>query len=64
MSPIIVFVAVWLLVIGYGLVYIGYNNYLGHGVSFQQAFFGRVPGTSAPSKSSTAGNLTAAGAAR
>jgi len=34
----LVFAAVWLLVIGYGLIFVGYSNLNGKITSFQQAF--------------------------
>ena len=62
-SAVLILVAVWLLVLGYGLVYVGYNNFLGHGVSFMQAFLGRSLGATTP-KPSTPGTAATAGAAR
>jgi hypothetical protein len=38
MSPVMLLVAAWLLVVGYGLVYIGYSNLNGKSVSFFDAF--------------------------
>lgn len=45
----IVLPAIWLLVIGYGLLYIGYRNQSGKPTSFQDAFFGgKGTGTTKP----------------
>lgn len=55
-SPVLILGAVWLLVLGYGLFYVGYNNFLGHGVSFSQAFFGRASGVAAPTPPSSRGS--------
>jgi hypothetical protein len=48
-------VAAWLLVVGYGLVYIGYSNLNGKSVSFADAFgFGTlIPKAATPSPSPT-----------
>ena len=40
MNPVLIISAAWLLVIGYGLVYIGWANLGGKNVSFSQAFLG------------------------
>jgi len=37
-----VLAAIWLLVIGYGLVYVGYQNQAGHPTSFKDAFLGGI----------------------
>jgi hypothetical protein len=55
MSSIAVLVAAWLLVIGYGLVYVGYRNLTGSPVRFDQAFFGRILGSSQGQPSSSGG---------
>lgn len=41
----IVLPAIWLLVIGYGLLYVGYRNQSGHPTSFAEAFFGQKSST-------------------
>src|SRR5204863_155397 len=46
----VVLPAVWLLVIGYGLVYIGYQNQRGIKTSFQDAFFGSGSGSGGETK--------------
>jgi len=38
---LIVLPAIWLLVIGYGLFFVGYQNQAGKPTSFQDAFFGK-----------------------
>lgn len=54
MSSIAVLTAAWLIVIGYGLVYVGQQNLIANkSVSFQQAFFGGGLGGSNTSPSST-----------
>lgn len=52
-GPISVLLSMWLLVIGYGLIFIGYEYFAnGHKVSFQDAFFPKglfAPGTTSAS---------------
>ncbi len=38
MSPVLILAAAWLLVIGYGLFYVGYKNQSGTKMSFADAF--------------------------
>jgi uncharacterized membrane protein YeiH len=38
MSPVLILAAAWLLVIGYGLFYVGYKNQAGTKTSFADAF--------------------------
>lgn len=38
-SPVLILGAAWLLVIGYGLFYVGYQNLAGKSVTFKDAFF-------------------------
>lgn len=38
MSPVLILAAAWLLVIGYGLVYVGYKNQAGTKTTFADAF--------------------------
>lgn len=53
-APISVLLSMWLLVIGYGLIYIGYVYFAkGQKTSFQQAFF--PSGLFAPNSGSTGG---------
>lgn len=44
----IVLPAIWLLVIGYGLLYVGYRNQSGHPTSFAEAFFGQAAPATPP----------------
>lgn len=39
MNPALILAAAWLLVIGYGLFYVGYQNQSNKPVSFKDAFF-------------------------
>lgn len=38
MSPVVILIAAWLLVLGYGLVFIGWKSWGGAQVSFSDAF--------------------------
>lgn len=52
MNPVVILAGTWLLVIGYGLLFVGYSNLTGRSISFQEAFFGRGSGVlPSPSKS-------------
>lgn len=52
----LLFAGIWLLVIGYGLAYVGYSNIQGGHVSFKQAFFpGGLFGLGASTSSTSAG---------